>query len=90
MKKRNLALGAVGAIGGLVAWKMLTRAGDVSWDDIVHKIHHAENSHFVVVDGVRVHYRNYRIIFAPNQKGWLIDQMRVGFNSGSVPITRRC
>ncbi|MBA3334125.1 MAG: alpha/beta hydrolase [Acidobacteria bacterium] len=65
MKKRNLALGAVGAIGGLVAWKMLTRAGDVSWDDIVHKIHHAENSHFVVVDGVRVHYQEFGHVSQP-------------------------
>jgi pimeloyl-ACP methyl ester carboxylesterase len=65
MKKRNLALGAVGAIGGLVAWKMLTRAGDVSWDDIVHKIHHAENSHFVVVDGVRVHYQEFGDVSQP-------------------------
>ncbi|MEJ7861554.1 MAG: alpha/beta hydrolase [Pyrinomonadaceae bacterium] len=65
MKKRNLALGAVGAVGGLVAWKMLTRAGDVSWDDIVHKIHHAENSHFVVVDGVRVHYQEFGDVSQP-------------------------
>lgn len=65
MKKRNLALGAVGAIGGLMAWKMLTRAGDVSWDDIVHKIHHAENSHFVVVDGVRVHYQEFGDVSQP-------------------------
>jgi pimeloyl-ACP methyl ester carboxylesterase len=68
MKKRNLALGAVGAVGvvgGLVAWKMLTRARDVSWDEIVHKIHHAENSHFVVVDGVRVHYQEFGDVSHP-------------------------
>jgi len=68
MKKRNLALGAVGtigAVGGLVAWKMLTRARDVSWDDIVYKIHHAENSHFVVVDGVRVHYQEFGDVSDP-------------------------
>jgi pimeloyl-ACP methyl ester carboxylesterase len=59
MKKRNLALGAAGAFGSLVAWKMLTRARDVSWEEIVHRIHHAENSHFVVVDGVRVHYQEF-------------------------------
>jgi len=59
MKKRNLALGVAGAFGSLVAWKMLTRARDVSWEEIVHRIHHAENSHFVVVDGVRVHYQEF-------------------------------
>lgn len=65
MKKRNFALGAVGVVSGLVAWKMLTRPRDVSWDEIVQRIHHAENSHFVVVDGVRVHYQEFGDVSLP-------------------------
>jgi len=56
MNKKNLALGSGGAIGAVIAWKMLTRAGSASWED---KIHHAENSHFVEVDGATVHYQEF-------------------------------
>ena len=56
MKKRNLALGAGGAIGAVIAWKMLTRARAANWTD---KIHHAENSHFTEVDGATVHYQEF-------------------------------
>lgn len=59
MKKKNLALGIGGAIGGLIAWKMLSRAGEVAWDDVSDKIVHAEHSHFVEVDGARVHYQEF-------------------------------
>jgi pimeloyl-ACP methyl ester carboxylesterase len=59
MKKKNLALGAGGAIGAIIALKMLTRARSVDWTDAADKIHHAENSHFVEVDGATVHYQEF-------------------------------
>jgi pimeloyl-ACP methyl ester carboxylesterase len=59
MNKKNLALGLGGAVGGLIALKMLTRAREVSWEDFADKIHHPENSHFVEVDGVTVHYQEF-------------------------------
>jgi pimeloyl-ACP methyl ester carboxylesterase len=59
MKKRNIALGLAGAIGAAVAVKMLTRAKSVRWDDVSDLIPHAENSHFVQVDGARVHYQEF-------------------------------
>lgn len=59
MNKKNLAFGVGGAVGALVAWKMLSRAREVSWEDFADKIHHAENSHFVEVDGATVHYQEF-------------------------------
>lgn len=56
MKKRNLALGIGGAIGGLVALKMLTRARSAEWND---QIHHAEHSHFIEVDGATIHFQGF-------------------------------
>lgn len=56
MNKRNLALSAGGAIGAVIAWKMLTRARAANWTD---EIHHAENSHFTEVDGATVHYQEF-------------------------------
>lgn len=58
MNKKNLALGFGGAVGALVAWKMLTRARTVNWEDFTD-IHHAENSHFAEVDGATVHYQEF-------------------------------
>ncbi len=59
MNKKNLAIGVGGAIGGLIAWKMLSRAREVSWEDFADKIHHPENSHFTEVDGATVHYQEF-------------------------------
>jgi len=59
MNKKNLALGAGGAIVGLVAWKMLTRARVVDWETVSDKIHHAENSNFAEVDGATIHYQEF-------------------------------
>jgi pimeloyl-ACP methyl ester carboxylesterase len=59
MKKKHLALGAGGAIGALVAWKFLTRAGSVNWNDFADRVHHAENSNFIEVDGATVHYQEF-------------------------------
>jgi pimeloyl-ACP methyl ester carboxylesterase len=38
---------------------MLTRAKSVNWDDVADLIPHAENSHFVQVDGARVHFQEF-------------------------------
>jgi len=59
MKKSNLALAVGGTIGAAVAWKMLTRARRVVWEDVADKIHHPENSHFMEVDGATVHYQEF-------------------------------
>ncbi|MEO8074598.1 MAG: alpha/beta hydrolase [Acidobacteriota bacterium] len=60
MKKRYLAAGAAtGAIGSLIAWKFLTRAGEVNWENVADKVPHSENSHFVEVDGATVHYQEF-------------------------------
>jgi pimeloyl-ACP methyl ester carboxylesterase len=59
MKKRNLAIGFAGAIGAAVAVKMLTRAGTVRWDDVADYVVHSDNSHFVTVDGARIHFQEF-------------------------------
>lgn len=59
MNKKNLALGVGGAIGAIIAWKMLTRARAVDWETVSGKVHHAENSHFAEVDGATIHYQEF-------------------------------
>ncbi len=59
MKKRNIALGIGSAVGAVVAWKFLTRPNKVFWDDNAGKVHHADNSHFVEVDGATIHYQEF-------------------------------
>jgi pimeloyl-ACP methyl ester carboxylesterase len=59
MKKRNLALGIGGALGALVAWKLLSRAETVDWETVAEKVVHSENSHFVEIDGATVHYQEF-------------------------------
>ena len=59
MKKRNLALGIGGAFAGAVAVKMLTRARSVIWDDVSDRVAHSANSHFIGVDGARVHFQEF-------------------------------
>jgi len=59
MKLRNLALGLTGAVGAAVAVKMLTRAGSVNWDDVSDAVEHSANSHFVSVDGARLHFQEF-------------------------------
>lgn len=58
MKKRYVAAGA-GIVGGLIAWKFLTRAREVSWEDYADRLHHPEHSRFTEVDGLRVHYQEF-------------------------------
>ena len=59
MKKRNLALGIGGALGALVAVKMLTRAKTVEWEKVSEQVLHSENSHFAEVDGITIHYQEF-------------------------------
>ncbi len=59
MKKKNIAIGIGGALGGLVAWKMLSRAENVVWADVSDQVPHAENSRFVEIDGATVHYQEF-------------------------------
>jgi pimeloyl-ACP methyl ester carboxylesterase len=59
VKIRNLALGLTGAIGAAVAVKMLTRARTVNWDDVSDVLEHSANSHFVSVDGARLHFQEF-------------------------------
>lgn len=65
MKLRNLALGLTGAIGAAVAVKMLTRAATVNWDDVSSAVHHADSSHFVSVDGARIHFQEFGSVGDP-------------------------
>lgn len=59
MKKRDLALVVGGAVGAAVAVKMLSRAATVNFDDVADKIIHSEQSRFISVDGIRVHYQEF-------------------------------
>lgn len=59
MDKKKLALGAGGIIGGLIAWKFLSRASEINWEDFTDRVHHPENSHFVEIDGASVHYQEF-------------------------------
>ncbi len=59
MKKRDLALAFGGAVGAAVAIKLLTRAASVDWEDVVDVVPHSERSHFITVDGARVHYQEF-------------------------------
>lgn len=59
MRKRDLALVFGGAIGAAVAVKFLTRAATVNWDDVADRVVHSDRSHFVSIDGVRIHYQEF-------------------------------
>ncbi len=65
MKKRNLALAVGGAVGAAVAVKLLTRADTVRWETVADRVPHSERSHFVNVDGARVHYQEFGEASAP-------------------------
>jgi pimeloyl-ACP methyl ester carboxylesterase len=65
MKTKHLALGIGSAIGAAVAWKLLSRAETVDWHDVSDKVIHAENSHFVEIDGATVHYQKFGDIRNP-------------------------
>jgi pimeloyl-ACP methyl ester carboxylesterase len=59
MKARNLALAIGGGLGAAVAAKMLTRPKTVEWDRVAELVPHSEHSHFVSVDGIRIHFQEF-------------------------------
>ncbi len=59
MKKRNLAIAIGGGIGAAVAVKMLSRAKTVRWEDVAERVPHSERSHFINVEGARLHYQEF-------------------------------
>ena len=59
MEKKHLAMGVGGLIGATVAWKLMTRASTVPFESAADEIHHADNSNFVVIDGVKVHFQEF-------------------------------
>jgi pimeloyl-ACP methyl ester carboxylesterase len=59
MRKRDLAIALGGAIGAAVAVKLLRRAETVDWNSVRALVAHAERSHFVDVDGIRLHYQEF-------------------------------
>ncbi len=65
MKKRNLAIAVGGAAAAAVAVKMLTRAKTVNWEDVAGVVPHSENSKFINVDGIRLHYQEFGDPTAP-------------------------
>ncbi len=48
-----------GAVGAAVAIKMLRRATSVNWDDVAEDVVHSDHSHFISIDGARVHYQEF-------------------------------
>ena len=59
MKKRDIALALGGGIAAAIAVKMLTREASVEWDNISDRVPHSDRSHFVSVDGARIHYQEF-------------------------------
>ena len=58
MKKRYWIGGiSASALGAFVAAKLLLRPGDVEWEKNREAVFHADYSHFIEVDGVRLHYQ---------------------------------
>src|SRR5918998_4195088 len=65
MKKRYWIGGGVAAAGGALALKLLMRPRDVEWEEHRERLHHAEKSRFVEIEGVRVHYQEAGAMDAP-------------------------
>lgn len=65
MKKRNIAIAAGSAVGAALLVKLLMRADTVKWDRVADYVPHSERSHFVNVDGARVHYQEFGDRSAP-------------------------
>lgn len=65
MKKKNIAIAVGGAAGAAVAVKMLTRARTVEWERVADKVVHSDRSHFLTIDGIRLHYQEFGETTAP-------------------------
>ena len=48
-----------GAVGAAVAVKLLMRPGTVKWEKVAGLVPHSDHSHFVSVDGARIHYQEF-------------------------------
>jgi pimeloyl-ACP methyl ester carboxylesterase len=48
-----------GGVGAAVAVKLLTRSNTVVWEEIADQVPHSEHSHFVNVEGARLHYQEF-------------------------------
>ncbi len=59
MKKKHIALGIGGAIGGVIAWKLASRPSTVRFEEVADRVIHAERSNFIDVDGVEIHYQEF-------------------------------
>ncbi len=59
MKKKNLAIAFAGGLAVGVGVKMLTRARTVDWDDVCQLVPHSDHSHFINVEGARLHYQEF-------------------------------
>ncbi len=57
MKKRYWIGGAYALAGAALAAKLLSRPRDVEWAQHRERLHHADKSRFVEIDGARVHYQ---------------------------------
>ncbi|HEX9918370.1 MAG TPA: alpha/beta hydrolase [Pyrinomonadaceae bacterium] len=57
LKMRYWIGGATAVAGGALALKLLTRPQDVDWGEHRERLHHAERSRFIEIEGVRVHYQ---------------------------------
>ncbi|HYJ87215.1 MAG TPA: alpha/beta hydrolase [Pyrinomonadaceae bacterium] len=65
MKKRYWIGGLSAVAASAVAAKLLLRPSDVEWDKQRQNVFHADYSHFIEVDGLRVHYQEAGRIDAP-------------------------
>jgi pimeloyl-ACP methyl ester carboxylesterase len=65
MKKRNIALAALGVAAGAVAVKLLMRDRTVDFDRVRRLVPHSDRSHLVHVDGMRIHYQEFGDAAAP-------------------------
>ena len=59
MKKRDLAIAVGGGLAAAVAVKLLSRPASVEFEHVRETVPHADRSHFVTVDGTRVHYQDF-------------------------------
>jgi pimeloyl-ACP methyl ester carboxylesterase len=59
MKKRDIALAVGGGVAAAIAVKMLTRSKRVDWEMVSARVPHSDKSHFINVDGARVHFQEF-------------------------------
>lgn len=65
MKKRNVAIAIGGGLAAAVAVKMLTRAKTVDWNSVAGDITHSDHSHFISIEGIRLHFQEFGEPAAP-------------------------